>query len=76
MKKKNNDNFFRDIYRTLTPLGWFLIFTLIIFPFLLGWSWGYYTNSELLKIQSKTNGMEHTTNFEQLRGSSNYDAKR
>lgn len=54
MKKRKTNNFFRDIYRTLTPLGWFLIFTLIIFPFLLGWTWGYTTNSELLKIQSQT----------------------
>ena len=72
MKKKNNDNFFRDIYRTLTPLGWFLLFSLIIFPFLLGWSWGYHANSELLKIQSQTKGMEHTTNFKQLHGSPSY----
>ena len=57
---------FRDIYRTLTPLGWLLFLILIIAPFMIGWAWGYSTNSTLIKLQSRTNGMEHTTNFEQL----------
>ena len=56
----------RNIYRTLTPFGWFLFFTLIVAPLMLGWAWGNDMNGELIKLQSKTNGMEHTTNFEQL----------
>ena len=56
----------RNIYRTLTPLGWFLFFTLIIAPLMIGMSWGYCENTALIKIQSKTNGMEHSTNYEQL----------
>ena len=75
MKSKNNDNFFKDIYRTLTPFGWSLFFVLIVAPLMIGWTWGYHVQSELLKIQSQTNGMEHSTNYEQLHGKDSYHAR-
>ena len=53
-------------FRTLTPFGWFLFLTLFLVPFMLGWVWGYQTQDKLIELQSKTNGMEHTTNYKQL----------
>ena len=49
---------FRNFYRILTPFGWFLFFTLIIVPFVLGFVGGYTTQDQLIELQSKTNGME------------------
>ena len=50
----------------LTPHGWFLFFTLMLVPFMLGFVGGYHFNHRIIVIQSKTNGMEHTTNWQQL----------
>ena len=50
----------------LTPYGWFLFLTLMLVPFMLGFIGGYATNTNLIDIQSKTNGMEYTTNWQQL----------
>ena len=58
--------YFRNFYRILTPFGWFLFFTLIIVPFVLGFVGGYTAQDQLIKLQSKTNGMEHTDNYRQL----------
>ena len=55
----------RYTFRTLTPFGWFLFLTLFLVPFMLGWA-AYNFNEELIELQSKTNGMEHTTNYKQL----------
>ena len=56
----------REIYRTLTPQGWLLFITLVLLPFILGFVSGYSVEDSLIKIQSRTNGMEHTTNYKQL----------
>lgn len=56
----------KNVYRTLTPFGWFLFFTLVLVPFFVGFVGGYVTQDTLIKLQSKTNGMEHTDNWEQL----------
>ena len=50
----------------LTPFGWFVFFALVLVPLLLGFVGGYTTQDTLLQLQSKTNGMEHTDNWEQL----------
>lgn len=60
----------RYALRTFTPFGWFLFFTLVLVPFMLGFVWGYTTEDKLIELQSKTNGMEHTTNYQQLHGNS------
>ena len=52
--------------KAITPFGWFIIFTLFLVPLMLGWAWGNEMNGELIWLQSKTNGMEHTTNWQQL----------
>ena len=74
----NTQNSTERLYRELekltrgTPLtltGWFLVFILLSVPILLGCSYaGYQVNSQLIELQSKTNGMEHTTNYKQLHG--------
>ena len=56
----------RNFYRTLTPFGWFLFFALILAPLTIGCAWGNDMNGELIKLQSRTNGMEHSSNYEQL----------
>ena len=60
-------------HTALTPLGWFIAFILLATPIILGFSYaGYKINSQLIQIQSRTNGMEHTTNYKQLHGG-NYE---
>lgn len=51
----------------LTLHGWLIVLILLATPLLLGFSYvGYQVNSELIELQSKTNGMEYTTNYQQL----------
>lgn len=52
--------------RAITPFGWFVIFVLILAPLMIGWAWGNEMNGELIWLQSRTNGMEYTTNWKQL----------
>ena len=60
-------------HTALTPLGWFIAFVLLATPIILGFSYaGYTINSQLIQIQSRTNDMEHTTNYKQLHGG-NYE---
>lgn len=76
MNIQNNTSLSDFIYKKLekltrgTPLtmtGWTLLLILLAVPLLLGCSYvGYTVNSELIQIQSQTNGMRHTTNYEQL----------
>ena len=70
--KSLSDRFYRELEKLtrdtpFTMTGWLLIITLLAVPLLLGASYaGYKINSQLIELQSKTNGMEHTTNFKQL----------
>ena len=60
---------FKKILRKLpilTPYGWFIFITLVLVPFMVGFVGGYVTQDTLIKLQSKTNGMEHTDNWKQL----------
>ena len=60
---------FKKILRTLpilTPYGWFIFITLVLVPFFVGFVGGYTFNHQIISIQSKTNGMGHTDNWEQL----------
>ena len=51
----------------LTVTGWLLVIILVTVPLLLGCGYaGYQVNTELIELQSKTNGMEHTDNWKQL----------
>ena len=55
----------RDTPFTMT--GWLLIITLLAVPLLLGCSYiGYTVNSQLIELQSRTNGMEYTDNWHVL----------
>lgn len=52
-----------------TAYGWAIILAVmfLLVPLLLGSAYtGYTFNSTLIQLQSRTNGMEHTTNFKQL----------
>ena len=76
MNSSNTNKLCNSIYKKadkltrgtpLTITGWFLLLTLLSVPLLLGFSYaGYKLNSQLIELQSKTNGMEHTTNYKQL----------
>lgn len=57
-----------------TLTGWLLIITLLSVPLLLGFSYaGYQLNTQLIKLQSRTNGMEHTDNYRQLHKGDDYE---
>ena len=62
----------RDTPFTMT--GWLLILTLLAVPLLLGSAYvGYQFNSELIRLQSRTNGMEHTTNYKLIHRGDNLE---
>ena len=70
--KSLTDRIYREIEKLtrdtpFTMTGWLLILTLLAVPLLLGFSYaGYQINSQLIQLQSRTNGMEHTDNYHQL----------
>ena len=65
------EKFTRDTPLTVT--GWVILLILISVPLMLGTAYaGYQFNSELIRLQSRTNGMDHTTNYQLLhRGEKN-----
>ena len=66
-------NFFNTIYKKvdkltnktpLTPFGWFVITLIVAVPVMLGCAYvGYSFNSQLIELQSRTNGMD-LSNYE------------
>ena len=77
--KSLSDRLYRELEKLtrgtpFTMTGWLLILTLLAVPLLLGASYvGYQINSQLIQLQSRTNGMEHTDNYHQLHKGDKYE---